>query len=448
MPFLGYRLDSVVSYILSKTATNTDTFFNLLHYSSLSWHLVPPSLPTLDDSSPVLESRLRAWMPAVPAFLGPIGRRLVYALWLYSRGRLVDAYVELTTAREQADPRDYELLLSIDLISIDIQLALCETEAAIRLIHSVHLSSRHSSIASSKRSLIAIYLSESLLTVDLPAIAFQILDGVDENARFPSAEYKELFSLLKHLSEARSEWVAGTVRQNLTYPSIPNIRCRNISRSMIWRIRRLAMTFATGRFALETAQRFVASVEGYDGDRLFSAYRRILQNYPLAIARAILMNLSADGAFGVTHQSISTHLLYNEIYRHPSKSIAYDCWNTCELSNGSTPTRDVESELNQLLDAATKQNGLLRDDYASVSSRVKILTDHVRDTDRLRFELLNPIRRLENDIGALVDRALTNDESITVREMRSSIDRLTEEILQDIEDALRRIRKPKPPGVL
>jgi len=443
MPFLGYRLESILATITSKAGTYRVSLFDLLHSSNLPWHIVPPSLPILDDASPILEKRLQLWLPVLPAHYGNTGRRIVYAMWLYSRGRTSDAIIELNTAQAQCDQEDATLMLSIDLLTTDMLLTLGHVESGVARIHSTLNRSRSIAISPVQRTLVKMYVAESLLTMDLPAIASQILEENVHSTDFESPAYEHLYQLLRSISMRRADWLPGSLHEVHTYPTVSNIACRGLSRSMIWRVRRLNMGSTKSRYAREASRRFVESTIDFDDDRLIDAFRRLQGTYPLGILRAVLIGIATTSFFGVAHRAIATHMIYTDVYQHASKSLAYDTWNSLELASGTAPATTFDNELYQLLDSATKQNSSLRDDFTTVSNRIKVLSDHVRDTDRIRRDLLIPIRRLEREIETIVTSAIGVDEVVSVHEMRKQLQRATEEILQDVEEILRRIRNPR-----
>lgn len=444
MLFRGFESGAVVSTLLNRADQPITGWFQLAVQED---HL-PPSVPSLKllppdtEDGKVPDEVLRRWLPNLPAVLGEHGRRLAYAFCAHALGDFDATIIETRSIlrKKWALSRlDNTIVL---LLKADAQLLLGDTIGVVQTLKEAYEASRHHSIAPEVRLQFWILISECLLLMDLPSLAEEVLEV--NILTITVADGPDLQCAWGLLGFAKRH-----ARRDLTVRSgigcspgeLDAVRRIPVSGAIMLRMNRLAFIDPISDQARSLLQR-LRETSAQPGN-IVNYTEQFNKLVPLGVQRTLYSELSLLPEPGLALDVVAMHYLNNHILDTPDKRLAHILWMQPDDPNSSIEDNDLqagsgEHDIIEMLDAATRQESMLRDDYAQLSRRIEALLAKSREIESLRADISAPIARIENDITKLIEYSSDRADGI---EVRAQLQRTTEAIQRDIEDLLLRINR-------
>lgn len=444
MLFHGFESGAVLAALFYRAERPVTSWFQLAiaeEYESspgVDFHL----LPTVSDGSVVAEETLESWMPSIPATLGDQGRRLAYAFGAHSIGSFSVCIQESRAilSRKWALSRiDTALVL---LLKADAQFLSGDAIAVIQTLKKAYEAARHYSIAPEIRLQLWILIAETLLLMDLPSLAEEVLEANILTISVPDGPLLQCAWGLLDFAKKHSRRDL-TVRSGLgCAPGELLPTCQlPIGGAVGVRLKRLSMIDPLTESAKVLLQELCATCS-QPGAIL--QYTELLNKaLPLAVQRTLYVEASQLANPPHALDVVSLHYLYNHILDTPDKRLAHIIWMQSDdagpqIDDQDTIAGGVEHDIIEMLDAATRQESMLRDDYAQLTRRIDALLAKSREIESLRADISAPIARIEGDITKLIEFSAERTDGI---EARAQLQRTTEAIQRDIEDLLVRINR-------
>lgn len=444
MPFHGFESGAVLAALFNRVERPVNGWFQLAiadEYDS-SIRVEFQLLPSSENGVIVPEETLDKWLPSIPASLGEHGRRLAYAFGAHSIGAFSVCILETRAIlkRRWALARlDTALVL---LLKADAQLLSGDTIAVIRTLKMAYEAARHYSIAPEVRLLLWIMIAETLLLIDMPSLAEEVLeaniltisvsDGPEMQCAWGLLEYAKKHS---RRDITKPSGLGCSPGELLATCQIP------LGGAVGVRLRRLSLIDPQSEPAAALLSELCDSC--IHPGRILHYTELLNKALPLGVQRTLYVEASMMSNPPQSLDVVALHYLYNHILDTPDKRLAHIIWMqsddaTTQIEDEDSIAGGIEHDIIEMLDAATRQESMLRDDYEQLTRRIDALLAKSREIESLRADISAPIARIEGDITKLIEFSSERTDGI---EARAQLQRTTEAIQRDIEDLLVRINR-------